>query len=691
MTGSANGSDREGRVPRTAIDLFIEDGAYTTVASAVSMLVVLTLAFSTVTAVWTMSRAGDVQVAADATALAGANVVASYHTAATVVDACVLSLGLTGMVTLGVGLAGMLVPGAEGVAGKAVDAGRRMIETRNKFATSASKGLQKVEASLPYLVAANGLKTCLAQSSDATSYTGMALAVPTDSDSDFPAIAGQQIETEELGRTAEALEEAARELRELSEEAADRKEEAWLADCGGEPRSMRERAAALSGLSASQNPDYASSITWDPQVGLDRARAYYAWRLEHEAPEGAGIEARADSAARRAFYRFACSSLEAARIEEADGRLVSNVPLLPRNTDEVRATELFTESVWPSTVEEGGLRLHCDADCPGARGAPGPSLALADIESGRAATCPSCSFDVGDVGRAPAASTSIDNGFEYHLRAFTEALGRYAEARNQAVEAEDRARGESGAAADAFEKALSVLSGRRPRIAPPGRDGCVAVVVAGAASSPEELENAFAPAGEVPVRGAVSAAVLARDEATAQNNVLSAFFSGLEERTGGGGVVGLVGDVMELWGAVLMSYGNLADGLDGLMDRLLGGLDALGGGALAEWLSNRVDGAVRGLDLQPVDMSLRKPVLTDSANVIARSDVPALADVQGLLRSIPLGSTDPAALAELAGQALGDYLAGGSFTLAEIPLPGGGSIPLDIDLGGLAAEGRGSR
>ena len=79
---------------RAGVDLFIEDGAYTTLSSAVVILVVLTLLFSSTAAIWSMSRAGDTQVAADSGALAGANVVSSYHTAATVVDASILSLGL---------------------------------------------------------------------------------------------------------------------------------------------------------------------------------------------------------------------------------------------------------------------------------------------------------------------------------------------------------------------------------------------------------------------------------------------------------------------------------------------------------------------------------------------------------------------------------------------------------------------
>ena len=56
---------RGGFMGRAGIDLFIEDGAYTTLSSAVVILVVLTLLFSSTAAIWSMSRAGDTQVAAD--------------------------------------------------------------------------------------------------------------------------------------------------------------------------------------------------------------------------------------------------------------------------------------------------------------------------------------------------------------------------------------------------------------------------------------------------------------------------------------------------------------------------------------------------------------------------------------------------------------------------------------------------
>lgn len=663
---------------RAGIGLFIEDGAYTTLASAVSILVALTLAFSAATAAWSVSRAGDVQVAADTTALAGANVVASYHTAATTVDASILSLGLTGLAVTGAGLAGLLVPAARPAAAEAVDTGVRILKARNEFAASASRGLQSLERALPYLVAANAARTCLEQGTGRVSFTGTALAVPRATASEFPALAEEQIPTGEIERSADELDASSSELSLAAEEVAKALERAWLADCGRQGRSMRERAARLSGITEVENPLYASSVTWRPQVGLDRARAYYRWRAAHEVPEGSDIEARVDAAARRAFYRFAADELGRASIHDVGERVSHTVPLLPRNVAEVRGTSLYTTAMWPSSRSDDGLILHFDVACPGSGGEAGPVLALQAVDSGVARTCASCQFDINDLGSVPAASTSIDNGFEFHLREYTRALDDYVGARNRELELERRARRQASRAVDAFEGALSGIAGKRPRIAPPGRAGCVAFVVSGALSTPDELAPRFSAGAEVPARGAVSAAVAAPDRATAENNALGEFFSTLEERAGGGTVTGLVGDVMDVWGRLLVGYGDLAKGLDELMDGLLGGAEALGAGPIASWLGERARGALIGIGLEPVDLSFRKPVLTDSSNVLAASDVEGLADTQSALRSLPIGTTDPAALMRALRYEVGERIASAEFMVAEIPLPGGGSVPLTI-------------
>ena len=687
---------------RAGIDLFIEDGAYTTLSSAVVILVVLTLLFSSTAAIWSMSRAGDTQVAADSGALAGANVVSSYHTAATVVDASILSLGLAGFATIGTGLVAILIPGAELAAGDMVDTGIEIIKTRNKFAKSASEGLQKLETALPYLVAARATQTVSAQDTDSVTYTGTALAVPRTSESDFVALKGSEISTDAIKDTSEDLERAAEELQKASEETAKAKERAWLADCGGSDKGsvgscscMWERAKSLAGLSGIENPHYASSITWEPQVALDRARAYYRSRLASEAPQGSSVEMRSESAARKAFYTYASTEVNRAYITEIteDGDKVSSyIPLLPRNSDEVRATELYTDTIWPASINGDKTYLHYGMSCPNyKKGTPNGFASVADYDGQD--KCSKCHFGVSSLGAVAAPSTSIENGFEYHFDRFKDAVEDYVECRNKELELERQTEDEADRAGNAFDQAIKALSGERPRIAPPGRNGVVAFAVSGDIASPDELNSSFNIAVELGGRGAISAAVLAPDDATAQNNVLSRFFSTLEERSGG--VAGVLDGVMDVWGRLLVGYGDIQGSADELMDEMI---DDLGGGSgalgsIASWLGDTVSASVAALGLEPCDLRLRKPVLTDSANVIKSpgSDITGLSKAQDKLRSIPLGVTDPKALCEALEYQVERTISGAVFTLAEIPLPGGGSIPLTVDVATLVgALGGGS-
>ena len=565
---------------RAGIDLFIEDGAYTTLSSAVVILVVLTLLFSSAAAIWSMSRAGDTQAAADSGALAGANVVASYHTAATVVDASILSLGLAGFATIGTGLVAILIPGAELAAGDMVDTGIEIIKTRNKFAKSASKGLQKIETALPYLVAARATQAVSAQDTEGATYTGTALAVPRTSESDFVALEGSEISTDVIKDTSKDLERAADELQKASEETAKAKERAWLADCGGsDPASvgscscMWERARSLAKLSDIENPHYASSVTWEPQVALDRAKAYYRLRLANEAPQGSSVETKAESAARKAFYTYASAEVNRAYITEDGDRTTSYIPLLPRNTDEVRATELYTDAAWPTSTNDGKTYLHYGTSCPNyKKGTPGGLASVAAYDGQD--KCNRCHFGVSSLGAVAAPSTSIENGFEYHFDEFKGALEDYVECRNKELELMRQTEDEADRAGNAFDEAIKALSGERPRIAPPGRNGVVAFAVSGAISSPDELSSSFNAAVRLGERGAISAAVLAPDDATAQNNVLSRFFSTLEERSGG--VAGVLDGVMDVWGRLLVGYGDIQGSADELMGEMI---DGLGGGS----------------------------------------------------------------------------------------------------------------
>ena len=690
---------RGGFMGRAGIDLFIEDGAYTTLSSAVVILVVLTLLFSSTAAIWSMSRAGDTQAAADSGALAGANVASSYHTAATVVDASILSLGLAGFATIGTGLVAILIPGAEPVAGNMVDTGIEIIKTRNKFAKSASEGLQKIETALPYLIAARATQAVSAQDTDSVTYTGTALAVPRTSESDFAALKGSEISTDTIKGTSDDLERAAEELRKASEDTAKAKERAWLADCGGSDKGsvsscscMWERAKSLADLSGAQNPHYASSVTWEPQVALDRAKAYYRQRLANEKPLGEGPEKQADSAARKVFFAYASEEVERAYITEKDGKVSARIPFLPRNPDEARTTELYTDARWPTSEVDKVTYLHYGTDCPNyKKGKPGGLASVADFDGHE--TCSECHFGVSSLGYVAIATTSVERGFEYHFDKFKDALEDYVKCRNKELELERQTEDEADRAGNAFDQAIKELSGERPRIAPPGRNGVVAFAVSGAISSPDELNSSFNTAVRLGDRGAISAAVLAPDEATAQNNVLSRFFSTLKERSGG--VAGVLDGVMDVWGRLLVGYGDIQGSADELMDEMIKGLGGGSGalGSIASWLGDTVSASVAALGLEPCDLRLRKPVLTDSANVIKSpgSDIAGLSQAQDKLRSIPLGVTDPKALCEALEYQVERTISGTVFTLAEIPLPGGGSIPLTVDVAALVgALGGGS-
>lgn len=688
-----------GFMGRAGIDLFIEDGAYTTLSSAVVILVVLTLLFSSTAAIWSMSRAGDTQVAADSGALAGANVVSSYHTAATVVDASILSLGLAGFATIGTGLVAILIPGAEPVAGNMVDTGIEIIKTRNKFAKSASEGLQIIETALPYLIAARATQAVSAQDTDSVAYTGTALAVPRTSESDFAALKGSEISTDTIKDTSDDLERAAEELRKASEDTAKAKERAWLADCGGSDKGsvsscscMWERVKSLTDLSGAQNPHYASSVTWEPQVALDRAKAYYRQRLANEKPLGEGPEKQADSAARKVFFAYAGEEVERAYITEKDGKVSARIPFLPRNPDEARTTELYTDARWPTSEVDKVTYLHYGTDCPNyKKGKPGGLASVADFDGHE--TCSECHFGVSSLGYVAIATTSVERGFEYHFDKFKEALEDYIECRNKELELERQTEDEADRAGNAFDQAIKALSGERPRIAPPGRNGVVAFAVSGDITSPDQLNSSFNAAVRLGDRGAISAAVLAPDEATAQNNVLSRFFSTLKERSGS--VAGVLDGVMDVWGRLLVGYGDIQGSADELMDEMIKGLGGGSGalGSIASWLGDTVSASVAALGLEPCDLRLRKPVLTDSANIIKSpgSDIAGLSQAQDKLRSIPLGVTDPKALCEALEYQVERTICGTVFTLAEIPLPGGGSIPLTVDVATLVgALGGGS-
>lgn len=671
-----------GRRPACALSAFRDDeGGFTTVAVAVALMLSLTLVFAAASAGWVASRSSEVQRVADASALAGANAVAAFSTVAQVLDACVLSLGVTGMVVYGAGLVASCVPGLTAVGAQLCATGGQILEARRGFARSAASGLERLEAALPTLVVANSASCVAANGEDGLSYVGCALPVPLESGSDFSALLADADDAP-LDGLSERMRDASLDAQEARERADEALERGWMADCGSRPHSLHERAGALAGLPSSANPHYPSCETWGFGVPLVRARAYYAARLANERVVGSTPEELTDAACRRAFYEYALGRVRSGSwAEHPDGTVEADLPLLPRNADETRATELYTRVAWPCTDEGGSRTLHSSLDCPGATGGPSGSASLAQLDAGAVSRCPQCQMDVGDLGRVASASTSIENGFEHHWRIIVEASEDYEAARDDLAAAEARTRELAEEGELEFERALEQLTTGRPTLRPPGAWGCVAVVARPEGTVvPTELTASFLSSAELPAGAAVSAATLAPDESTAENNVLASFFDSLSASDSVLG--GALDGVMELWGSLLVGYGSahgrVAEVGEGFLDRL----DGVMGGSVGAWLRDQLGGVMRDLGLEPVDMRLRKPVLTNSRDVLERGGVEQASAVRDLLSRLP-DSASVADLARAVGVTPPAALGEGGLTVAKLPIPGTGvSIPLSVDLTG---------
>lgn len=659
-----------------------DEGGFTTVAVAIALLLSMTLVFASASAGWVASRSSEVQRVADAAALAGSNAVAGFTTVAQVLDACVLSMGLAGTVVFGAGLVASCVPGLTSVGVELCATGERILEARRGFARTAAAGLERLEATLPLIVVANSASCVAANSGEGLSYTGCAIPLPTTSASDFSALLAD-VDDSAMSELSEEMRAASEEAQEARERALDALERGWFADCGSTPYSLYERAGTLAGLAGSQNPYHASADTWGFGVALLRARRYYAARLAAERVEGSSAERLTDAACRRAYYEYALGEVRSGFwVENEDGTVEAGLPRLPRNADETRACELYTQAIWPCTNEGGARVLHAASSCPGARGAASGSASLAQLDSGAVSRCPACEMDVGELGRVAAASTSIENGFEHHWRIIVDASEDYAAAREDWAAAEARTRELAEEGEDAFATALDQLSVGRPTLCPPGAWGCVAVVSRGGGSVvPAELTSSFLSSAELPAGVAVSAATLAPDEATSENNVLSSFFDSLAVSDSALG--GALDGVMELWGSLLVGYGSAYGSVADAGGAFLDDLDGVMGGSVGSWLRDRLKGVLRDAGLEPVDMRLRKPVLTNTQDVLDQAGYEQAATIRSFVRGLPsAGSAEE--FAQAMGVELVDAVGGSGFTVAEVPIPGTDlTIPLSVDLSGL--------
>lgn len=671
------------------LDWFISDtGGYTTLAVALSLLLSLTLAFSLVAGVWIQNRSADIQSVADSAALAGSNAVASYTTLATVLDASVLTLGLAGALTLGAGLVVSAIPGLSAQGATTIDTGLKIFSTRKEFASSVAQGLEKIEETLPLIVAARSAAVIQENSSESQSYVGCAIAYPAESKTDFSGYEAQ-LDTSEIEDVAKDIQATSDEVKELQDKRDSALQEGWMADCGNKVRygsmCLYERAERLSNLSSSANPYVTSPDKWNFGTALLRARSYYAARYAQEAPTASGDEARGESAVRKLLYAYAKAEFaKGSYIEHADGTVEIDLPLLPKNANEVKSCAYFANHPWAYTVQNGQIVLHALSSCAGAKGLAISYMTIGAYEAAsNTKECESCHFTPASMTNVLSASTNINNGFEYYWRQIYQAALTYQEASNKLAKANQRLKEQSEKAAGLYNSLVETLSAVRVKLCPPGAYGCVAGVWrSGELAAPEELITSFTTTAKVGSGAAISASVLAPDENTDANDVITRFTEAITLKLNGA-EAGVLGGLGKLWSGLLQGYAGAYDSIDSTVDSVLGKIEGIPGGSVAAWLVSKIGDLVKTAGFEPVDTRLKKPVLTNSQNVLDQAGNTNASTARQFIELLGQ-SQNPKTFAKTLGRDLANKLEGTSFTLAELEIPGTGvSVPITVDLGEL--------
>ena len=178
-----------------------------------------------------MARSAEVQEVADAAALAGSNCVAAFSTVYQVLDACVLSLGLSGVMVMGAGMVVSSIPFVQAKAPAILGVGRQLLTARKGFATSAATGLSRLEKVLPALIMANSASCVSANCRGGLEYVGCAVPFPQTSETDYSFL-DDGIDGSELEESAEQLRDATAKKEEALKRADEAKRRAWTAERG---------------------------------------------------------------------------------------------------------------------------------------------------------------------------------------------------------------------------------------------------------------------------------------------------------------------------------------------------------------------------------------------------------------------------------------------------------------------------
>lgn len=606
-----------------------EDGGFSTLGMVLALLITLSLIFTSAQVYKVQSASANVQNVADAAALAAENQVASFYVVVQVCDAIVLSFSLTGLCVAGLGIACLCTPFTVEFSATFIQGAEKIFEARNTFAKKASEALNKLQKLLPFLAAAQAFAVAQANGGSEGSYIGCAVLLPFEGEEiEIPELEGSEELMDDIESEKDEIAEAADAAEDAAEEADRHKRAAFEADCGNNPGyCMYQRAQTLAGMSGSNNPYYSSVDAWSFSVALRRAKAYYAARLNQESPVDSSVKEQANSALRKHFYAYACNLVGQGYVheDEEEGSFDAFFPKLPRNTAQMRETTLYTEQTYPITADgEGVMMMHAWSGCPKVQelGSSG-SGSIAQLESGSFKPCPACDFSASSMGKVAAASSSIENGFEYHYLIVADEASAYQAAMKRLAPQKQKVKSKAGQLFEDLESILKGLINVRIEVSPPGQYGAIAIVANTTSVSANTLfpSGFVSSSGSLGARAAVSAASLAQDDSDETESVISSLLDSFEQKSGG---IGGISIVLNLWSDLLRSYTKGQEALTSGVEAALGRIPFAGKSGLGKWASGLLEDFIEDLGLQPAQLNAYKPVLVNSSYVL-EADSSALA------------------------------------------------------------------
>lgn len=684
---------------RGFIDFFWDkEGGFSTAGIVLALLITICLLFTVARVYEVNSASADVQEVADAAALAAENVVAEFYIVVALCDATVLSLSLMFISTLALGVVCLCTPVTVSFAEAFFKAAEKIKDARDSFAEKAQHSLDKFQSVLPFLALTKAQSVFQANSSlpRGGEYSGVALLVPWEGEDDGSLVFDK---SDDAQKRIESKSDELKERGEKAEEAAKKgrasKERAFLHDSGSQTDyCMYERAEHLAGMTGSENPFFSSVETWSFSAALDRAKVYYEKRAQQEEPGGNSVAEQSNSALRKRFYEFAIQEIQKGYVYETDESFEAYFPLLPKNTNEMRETVLYTESIYPIGNSSGKEMMHAWGGCPGLNGQERMGTgSIQQLEKGSYETCTACDFKVSSMGSVASASTNIENGFEYHYLVVAKEAEEYQKAKKEFSPSAKKVKGITNDLLGYLKEAFDQACNQRIKVSPPGKFGVVCLAVnQDSQSSFSHLASLFiADSGNLGPCVALSSAVLVKESSDEKKTIISSFFDGVSEEEAP--AFGPLRILFDVWSSFLSAY---TDGYDALLvgiQKALNAIPFMSESKLGDWASSRLEEMVISVGLEPADLSSPKPVLINSEHVLSMGEDSFSAK---LLSVKHFASTSLLAGGNIFGDALDGIEESGSrfldefsqgFEIASIEIfEGAITIPITITLPGFIAD-----